>query len=248
MPVDYLSRLTDHQRTARSNLHLGMVLAFVAGALNAGGFLAIGLYTSHMTGLISMVADEIVLGQIVLAISAVLAVMSFVSGAASTALLVNYSHRRWPRHPYIPSLLLEAALLLIFGLVGRRLLQHEIVSLSMTAILLCFAMGLQNALITKISNAEIRTTHLTGLLTDIGIELGKMVYWNRTADVPGEQRVQANLAKLHIHVRLVICFFVGGLCGALGFKHVGFVTTVPLALTLVTLALANLIRPGSQSR
>jgi len=39
-------------------------------------------------------------------------------------------------------------------------------------VLLCFIMGLQNAVITKISHAEIRTTHVTGLVTDVGIELG----------------------------------------------------------------------------
>jgi uncharacterized membrane protein YoaK (UPF0700 family) len=248
MPVNYLSRLTDNERTARSNLHLGVVLAFVAGALNAGGFLAIGLYTSHMSGLVSMTADELVMGQIISALSAVLAVWSFVSGAACTAILVNYSRKRWPARLYMPSLLLEAALLLVFGLVGRRLLQHELVSLSLTAILLCFTMGLQNALITKISNAEIRTTHLTGLLTDIGIELGKVFYWNRTADTPGAYRVHANMARLRIHSWLVLSFFIGALCGAFGFKHVGFVTTVPLALALVILALANLLKPDSKSR
>ena len=58
MPVNYLSGLTDHRRTARNNLHLGVVLAFVAGALNAGGFLAIGVYTSHMTGMVSTAADS----------------------------------------------------------------------------------------------------------------------------------------------------------------------------------------------
>ncbi|MFX4396989.1 YoaK family protein, partial [Acinetobacter baumannii] len=44
--------------------------------------------------------------------------------------------------------------------------------------LLCFIMGLQNAIITKVSQARIRTTHVTGITTDIGIELGKLAYWN----------------------------------------------------------------------
>ena len=248
MPVEYLSRLTRPERTARSNLHLGMVLAFVAGALNAGGFLAIGLYTSHMTGLVSMAADELVLGQVALAVGALLAVASFVSGAAATAWMVNFSRHHWPRHVYLPSLLVEAGLLLVFGLVGGRLLAHELVSLSLTAALLCFAMGLQNALITKISNAEIRTTHLTGLLTDIGIELGKATYWNGLSAGVAERRVQANRARLRVHIRLVGAFFVGALSGALGFKHLGFVTTVPLALALITLGLASWLRPGSALR
>ena len=58
MPIRYLSRLTAPERSERTNLHLGMALAVVAGALNAGGFLAVGQYTSHMTGIVSSVADN----------------------------------------------------------------------------------------------------------------------------------------------------------------------------------------------
>ena len=52
MPVDYLRELTGHERQSRGNRHLGLSLAFIAGATNAGSFLAVGQYTSHMTGLL----------------------------------------------------------------------------------------------------------------------------------------------------------------------------------------------------
>ncbi len=48
-----------------------------------------------------------------------------------------------------------------------------------TALVLCFIMGLQNAIAIKISRAEIRTTHMTGVITDLGIKLGRLVYWNQ---------------------------------------------------------------------
>ncbi|OYU27453.1 MAG: hypothetical protein CFE41_10445 [Burkholderiales bacterium PBB2] len=244
MPVDYLAQLTAPERSARSNLHLGAGLAFVAGALNAGGFLAVGQYTSHMTGLVSASTDHIALGQFGLAFSALLAVAAFVAGAASTALLVNYGLRHRPRWAYVPTLLLEAALLLIFGLIGSQLMPHQILRVSLTAVLLCFVMGLQNALITKISHAEIRTTHVTGLLTDLGLELGRLLYWNRAPVGPTQARVVANRQRLRIHLSLVLAFFVGGLIGALGFKHAGFIATLPLALGLVLLAGASLLRPA----
>ena len=66
--IVYLNSLSSVKRTARTNLHLGVLLAFVAGALNAGGFLAIGQYTSHMTGIVSAAADNIVLGHFRLAL------------------------------------------------------------------------------------------------------------------------------------------------------------------------------------
>jgi uncharacterized membrane protein YoaK (UPF0700 family) len=105
-------------------------------------------------------------------------------------------------------------------------------------------MGLQNAVITKISRAEIRTTHVTGLVTDIGIELGKLVYINPRE--VGRDPVLANRQKLRIHTLLVMCFFVGGFAGALGFKYVGFVSTVPLAIGLWLLALRPFVKDVRQ--
>jgi len=101
--------------------------------------------------------------------------------------------------------------------------------------LLCFIMGLQNAVITKLSHAEIRTTHITGIVTDIGIELGKMLYWN-AAGPPDRPPVRANRQRIGLLCGLAGCFFVGGVIGAIGFKHVGYVSTLPLAAILVVLA------------
>jgi uncharacterized membrane protein YoaK (UPF0700 family) len=106
---------------------------------------------------------------------------------------------------------------------------------SITVMLLSFIMGLQNALITKLSNAEIRTTHITGIVTDIGIELGKFAYRNPSAADPA-LRVLANRQRLALLSWLALAFFGGGVAGALGFKHVGYSATVPLALVLVALA------------
>jgi uncharacterized membrane protein YoaK (UPF0700 family) len=242
MPINYLARLTAQQRTATANFHLGVLLAFVAGALNAGGFLAIGQYTSHMTGIVSSAADNLILGNISLTVAAGLSLFSFMAGAATTALLVNYARRSSAKNIYSAPLQLEAALLLAFGIVGATLRHHEIISISLTAILLCFTMGLQNALITKISNAEIRTTHITGLVTDIGIELGKLIYWNKSRDAPG-YAVLANRARLRVHAALVLSFFIGGVTGALGFKHAGFSSSILLALPLLVMSFASTLQP-----
>ena len=68
---------------------LGLLLAFNAGAVNAGGFLVAQMYTSHMTGFLSSLADHIVLGHLKLAMGAVGTLWAFMYGADSTALLVN---------------------------------------------------------------------------------------------------------------------------------------------------------------
>ena len=241
MLVTYLSNLTSSVRTQGANLHLGIALTFVAGALNAGGFLAIGQYTSHMTGIVSSAADDLVLGKAAHAIAGLLSLAAFVVGAMTTALMVNFAKRSASSVTYTAPLLLEALLLLVFGLVGATLQLQTLVSVSLTAILLCFVMGLQNALVTKISNAEIRTTHITGLVTDIGIELGRLVYWNRTREATAPL-VRANRTRLRVLGSLIFSFTLGAVIGALGFKYVGYSSTVPLAIVLVVVSIAPFFR------
>ncbi len=225
-------RLTDPHRTDRANRRLGAALAFVAGAANAGGFLAVGRYTSHMTGIVSSMADDLVLGNLVAVAAAFAALCAFLTGAFTTAIAINWARRRRLRSQYALPLLLEALLLLGFGLMSATLRQHFTL-LPATVVVLCFLMGLQNAVITKVSRAEIRTTHVTGLVTDLGIELGKLVYVNRT---PSDAPVLANRIRLKVHLLLITSFFCGAVSGAVGFKHFGYAATIPLAILLILLA------------
>ena len=236
----YLRKLTGDRRTSDANRQLGLSLAFVAGAMNAGGFLAVDQYTSHMTGIISSLADAVAVYDLEIVLTALGSVVAFVSGAAYSAILVNWGrhHRTHSRYAY--PLLWEAGLLLVFGLMGGTL---ELKSgfIPITVILLCFLMGLQNAIITKISNAEIRTTHMTGIVTDIGIELGKALYLNSQQASEHYQPVRANWRRLGLLVSLLAAFFVGGVAGALGFKYIGYASTLPLAALLVVLAVVPLV-------
>ena len=248
MPLDFARRLTGRHRSHAANRQLGLALAFVAGAINAGGFLAVQQYTSHMTGIVSAMADHLALGNPLLVLAGLGALLAFLAGAATSAVMVNFGRRRRLSSEYAAPLLLEAALLLCFGLLGAWLAQVHSLFVPLTVLLLCFIMGLQNAVISKLSRLEIRTTHITGIVTDIGIELGKLLYWNRSTgaaaaalptspgSLPGAGRVLADRGRLRLLCGLAAAFFAGGLAGALGFKHVGYLSTVPLALLLVLLA------------
>jgi uncharacterized membrane protein YoaK (UPF0700 family) len=229
---------TDVQRSPENNLRLGLVLTFVAGATNAGGFLAVGSYTSHMTGIVSSLADDLVLGRITLALAGLVCLMAFMAGAMCTAMMVNWGLRQQLHSSYSLPLLLESLALLIFGLFGAAIAAWSQVFVPLTVVLLCFIMGLQNAVITKISKAEIRTTHITGLVTDLGIELGKLFYINRSHPA---SPVLANRQRLRVQGSLVLGFLLGGLVGALGFKHGGYITTLPLAALLWILCLRPLL-------
>ncbi len=227
----YLLTVAGPVRSPRHNLQLAALLALNAGVLNSVGFVAVSVYTSHMTGLTASVADHLVLGGAVVVLTGLLGVTAFVAGAAACALLFNWGRRRDLRGRYANVLVLEALLVLLFGLLAEELTwrHRELVFVGV----LCFTMGMQNAIITKISGAQIRTTHVTGMVTDIGIELGKLAYVSRTRGLPPVVPEPGRLGMLSLLVGL---FFVGGLLGALGYLEIGFGALVPLALVLLVAA------------
>jgi uncharacterized membrane protein YoaK (UPF0700 family) len=197
--LEYLRLASAHRRAKANDVVLAASLAFVAGAVNAGGFFAIGQYTSHMTGVVSALADNLAVGG--LALSALLAGMlaAFTCGAAGLAFAGSAG----------------------FAISG--------------AVLLCFVLGLQNATITKISGARMRTTHLTGMVTDIGIELGKGIY----PAAGGAAR--ADWDKLSLLCRIVGMFFLGGLSGALAFAMAGYWFVLPLAGLLFLFSILRVV-------
>jgi uncharacterized membrane protein YoaK (UPF0700 family) len=241
-PMRRLKLITYRHRSHTTNWTLGVFLAFNAGAVNAGGFLVLHTYTSHMTGFASQLADSAVLGNGELFLSALGAIMSFVLGAATCALLVNWARQMHLRAIYAPALLLEAALMLPFGLMGALTLTWPTpFAVPVTVLLLSFIMGLQNAVGSKTSGGSIRTTHMTGNITDVGMEFGKLLYWNaRSSSSAGG--VRHDKVRLKRSAGLVAMFVLGGVVGALGFKHLGFICVIPLASLLIVLSVPPLMR------
>jgi len=222
-----LRRLTARERSARSNGQLAAVLAFVAGAADVSGYLALHQFTSHMSGIVASLATTLAehkyLDQTEVLTAPAAALSAFLAGAAVCAVLINWSRRRDRESLYAVPVLLEALLLAFLAFPAA----HTHFFLMLT--LLSFSMGLQNAIITKISDAEIRTTHVTGMITDIGIELGKALYFNRKRHRP---RVHADGSRLALLSLLVALFFLGGALGAFAYPRIGFVLLLPLATAL----------------
>ncbi len=242
-----LAAVAGAERSPRRNRHLANLLALIAGLLNSVGFVAVTVYTSHMTGLTASVADHLVLGSPALVWIGLEAIGSFVAGAMACAILFNWGRRRGLQGRYANVLVFEALLILMFGGLADLLVwsHRDVVFVAV----LCFTMGLQNAIITKISDAQIRTTHVTGMVTDIGIELGKFLYRSRRPDTPP---VRGDLGKLGMLSGLVGLFFVGGILGAAGYLAVGFpVLLLPAVVLLVAAAgpvLADLRALGPAGR
>ena len=110
-------------------------------------------------------------------------------------------------------------------------------------------MGLQNAVVTRISHAWVRTTHVTGMVTDIGIELGNLLdlavtgrAWRRLASRDGEAEYSAG--KLLPHGVTVLSFLGGGVFGVLAYRRLGPLFLFGAALLLLLIALPGVIRRG----
>jgi uncharacterized membrane protein YoaK (UPF0700 family) len=239
VPLQLLKSLGARQRTLLSNRRLGCTLAFVAGAVNAGGFLAVHRYTSHMTGIVSAIADDLVLGELALALAASAFLAAFMAGAATTAILVNWARSRQLEGEYALPLAVEAGLLLVFGVLGPNLDLLVALFVPTTVTLLCFIMGLQNAVVTKISRAEIRTTHMTGVVTDIGIELGRTLYFQRARDSAGLPG--ADPERLRVLGAILGLFLLGGVAGAAAFKSFGYLAVLPISALLLGISAAPLL-------
>ncbi|MFJ6133180.1 YoaK family protein [Janibacter terrae] len=239
----FLTRIAGAERTPELNHQLATLLALVAGVLNSVGFVAVAFYTSHMTGVGAQVADHLVLGDYYLVGIGLLSIASFVTGAMACAVIFNWGRRRGLRSRYANVLLVEGTLMLVFGLLAEELTVswRELVFVPV----LCFTMGLQNAIITKISGAQIRTTHITGMVTDIGIELGKLSYRSRRTDL---EPVQGDWPKLRMLGSLVLLFVLGGVIGAGGYLSLGFAVLVPCALALVAVSVRPLAADLAERR
>ena len=116
-------------------------------------------------------ADDLAAGDAGLAAGGIAAFGVFLAGAFVTMLLIRWARACNLESRYALPLVAEAGLLMVFGFTGKVFRGETILD---TVILLCFTMGLQNAMITKLSKSVIRTTHLTGMVTDMGIALGRI--------------------------------------------------------------------------
>lgn len=223
--LNNLCKLSGKHRSYRSNYNLGLTLAFIAGFINAGGFFLVQQYTSHMTGIISIAADEIALGNYISVTLLIAYVVCFVLGSCITTLLVIKARQRCLHSQYSLPLLIETTFLTFIVLIYGMFYTTSFI-IPVTIALLCLLMGLQNALITKVSTAIIRTTHVTGMATDLGIEIGRAIF--------NKGRIDSNKDKIVLHLSIILTFFIGGILGALILIKIGASGLfLPISLLLV---------------
>lgn len=158
---------------------LAVWLSLVAGYTNALTVLLCGQVTSHLTGAVAKFGVETASGNLAVAGYFFLLVAVFGGGAFVAGLLLELGRVRGANSIYMLPMAVEAALLLGFTVLvdwqAEGLLPPERAQAWLT-LLPAFAMGLQNATITRISGGVVRTTHVTGVVTDLGLDVARLSF------------------------------------------------------------------------
>ncbi|MCG5053464.1 MAG: DUF1275 domain-containing protein [Myxococcales bacterium] len=231
-------------RKALESKVLAHVLPFVAGTVNASGFFIVGSYTSHVTGSVARVGDDLAQGNREGALAALVLVLSFFLGAVFAAALAERARVR-DKSPYSGTL--EGEVLTLLAVTGLGLAEPKglpFLTLVTTA-LLCAAMGMQNAMVTNLSGAVVRTTHLTGIVTDMGIETVRALRWAWSARrAPGSRglwhtllqyRHVPELNMLRLHTAIFVSFLAGAVVGPIGYLRYGYASMLLPIIVLVLL-------------
>lgn len=206
-------RRRKNRRTHSHNKNIASLLSFVAGIINVTGIVSINQLTTNVTGHFAYFVDELFQLNYTGGMIYFLYVLFFFLGSFTSNILIELISKVSDRYVYIIPVFIEIIILSSIGIFGNYLIDYlpNVIAFS-----LLFAMGFQNALVTIISNAIVRTTHLTGLFTDLGIEVSQLFFYKGT-----QQKIKLK-RTINLRMRIIIFFFLGGLAGGLVYSRISF--------------------------
>lgn len=214
-----------------------MALAFQAGLLNIGGYLACHQFVSHVTGFASIYGLEFSIGNYDRALGMLVVPALFLLGAMLSGYLVDLrlKLRQRPRYYVVFGIMFISTLIVVvagiegfFGPFGQPLRERGYWLVA----LLCLICGMQNGTITVVSRAIVRTTHLTGITTDLGIGIVRVLNKGKLHDKIDDE-LKANFMRLGI----ILFFGLGSLVGAFLFPKLNFLGfLIPAVVTGVLFA------------
>lgn len=188
------------------------LLAFLAGNVNAGGYMACHRFVTHVTGFATLFGIDLASGALGDALGMLSVPFFFLLGAMLSAFFVDVAMARGRAPHYALIMGVEAALLLLAATLGRT-------SDYILMLLLCMAMGLQNAAISSASGGLMRTTHLTGITTDLGIGIVRLFFGRF-----GKRQRVYEMNRVALRIGTIASFALGCAVGAMLFLQVHYLS------------------------
>lgn len=238
-----------HRRLVlRELVTLAVALPAIAGAVNAAGFMVVGAYLSHVTGNLARIGDEVAVGRFDVALGYATVIAAFFFGAMLAAFMIETSKRlNQPR--YLAAMVTEGLLLGGFAVLSALTPVEWHSNNMLLMCMLSVAMGLQNAMVTRISGAVVRTTHMTGIITDIGIEAVSLAFEakDRAARKPFVKKLATFLSiasdtearRLRLLSYIFVSFLIGAVIGPVVYLQLGYWGAIGPTLILFLLAVMD---------
>ena len=211
-------------RDLKHNIGIASLLSFVAGIVNVVGFLAVQKLTTNVTGHFAFMVEEALKFNMHQSLFYFIYIFSFLFGAFFSNFIIEITEKVTDRYIYIIPVLIEAVILTVIALVR---FEYIVANPNLIACAMLFAMGLQNSLVTTISNSVVRTTHLTGLFTDLGIEISQLFFFKST-----EQKAKL-VSSIKLRMTIITAFFIGGIIAGLLFSSFKMKTLLIASLILI---------------
>ncbi|WP_312239596.1 YoaK family protein [Pantoea sp.] len=220
-------------RTHTEDRYLALALATTAGVLNAMAFGAFGFFPSHMSGNASQFSTEVSSSDLHdLQLLAVL-IVAFIIGSMTSRLVVAAGLKRNIRTIFCLILLVEGAALTLTSTFEKMFYSKD--NNGEILVMLGFLMGIHNSTSTQLSNGRIRSTHVTGTLTDAGIALGSFLHASFSRSEAADKFTHRKV--LYTHLTTIFSFLTGCIAGFLLYKTFAFNAMIGLGLILVVIAL-----------
>lgn len=212
------------KRNYKHNLRLAVLLCFTAGMVNAAGFFAFAVLTTNVTGHAALLAHKLATGDLRSARMVGLWLILFLAGAFFSSFCTGRVGQN-KRFGYTIPIVSEIVILVLVGSFGYTF-DQSIIKTEYFAGSLLFAMGMQNALVSRISGYVVRTTHLTGMFTDLGIDLYTMI------SAPAKM-IDSVRKKIILRLAIIFFFLAGGIAGGYVFLKFQYFTFYLPATVLV---------------
>lgn len=188
-------------RTLKHNTKIATVLSFVAGMVNVTGFLHFQQLTTNVTGHFALFINDVANFDFWKGTIYFVYIFSFLFGSFFSSFLIEKLKESKKVNVFVFPTLIEFFILIFVPILN---ILYNIPP-NLVVCLLLFAMGLQNSFVTKISNTIVRTTHLTGLFTDLGIELSHLCLPKK---YPNNIKIKQTI---RLRILVITFFFLGGL-------------------------------------
>ncbi|SDP04381.1 Uncharacterized membrane protein YoaK, UPF0700 family [Mucilaginibacter sp. OK268] len=221
-------RQSKETRTLKQNLLLASSTAFVSGVTNVAGMIAFLAFTSNITGHVANLAKHIVEQNWSEIVVFVVWLLMFFAGAFISNFIVHsLEHKSRYRAHSIP-IVIEIILLLFVAIYGHNFYRETQTEREVVIGVIIFCMGLQNSLVSTISGGLIKSTHLTGLFTDLGGDVSEWLH-------PNTAKTETTRNKIYVRLTVLSFYFFGGIMGGFFFNLYDFAIFYFIPLILLTI-------------